>query len=70
MSITYTYMYIHVYYMCTGVKPLKIQTTKNHSATNSSQYIRGVGHSERIGTKVNPHEEDRVNTSNERAEHI
>ena len=56
--------------MCTGVKPLKIQTTKNHSATNSSQYIRGVGHSERIGTKVNPHEEDRVNTSNERAEHI
>ena len=57
-------------YMCTGVKPLKIQTTKNHSATNSRQYIRGVGHSERIGTKVNPHEEDRVNTSNERAKHI
>ena len=40
--------------MCTGVKPLKIQTTKNHSATNSSQYIRGVGHSEEDRDKSEP----------------
>ena len=48
--------------MCTGVKPPDDSNNKESQGTNSSQYINPVSHSERIGTKVNPHEEYHAKT--------